>query len=380
MKSFQSFFLSLVAILFAACHPQVPTGIFERTVLLSSGDAGSKYFRIPAVATAADGSVVAVCDKRINSLWDLPNDIDVACLRSEDLGRTWSEAVTIAGADTTTGYGDAALVLDEQRGNLLCLMASGNGFWQSDADNYARLMVSASQDNGQTWEEPRDITSQIYGPDCNDSLRSKWYGAFISSGSALQLRDGRIMAVMPTRTKPVRGDSISCYVIYSDDGGESWQVSKTPGDRYGDEAKVVELENGDILMSVRNRMQGSRRFSLSHDRGETWSEPYEQPDIIEPACNGDMIRYCFGNKSFLLHSVPYHKESRENVTLLASFDEGKTWPFKRTLVAGHSAYSSLTVLPDGTIGCFVEEGDYEVGFQMVFYRLSPDWLLSDSER
>lgn len=353
---------------------KVPTNVFERSLVFKQGDEGSKFYRIPAILTAADGSIVAVADKRINNLNDLPNDIDVVCRRSEDLGRTWSATVTIAGADTVIGYGDPALVLNKRNGNILCFMVSGSGFWQSNSENYAHLMLSISKDNGKSWSNPRDLTPQIYGPDCQDTIRNKWYGTFISSGNALQLKDGRIMAVMPTRTTAEWGGRISCYVIYSDDDGETWKVSQNPGDTNGDEAKLVELNNGDLLMSIRNRAQGKRRFSISHDRGVTWSEPFFQNDIIEPACNGDIIRYCYNQKNYLLHSIPFHPSDRRNITILASYDEGVTWPVKRTLVPGEAAYSSLTVLKDGTIGCFVEEGNYPEGFQLNFIRFSPDWL------
>ena len=47
---------------------------------------------------------------------------------------------------------------------------------------------------------------------------------------------------------------------------------------------------------------------------------------------------------------------RKNVTLRASFDEGRTWPVLRTLESGISGYSDLAVGPDGTIYCFYERG------------------------
>ena len=376
MKKFLSFVATFVAICSLCCcgSKRAPQGVFERTVLFVNGDAGSKYYRIPAVVTAADGSVVAVADKRMDCLWDLPNHIDIVCRRSEDLGRTWSEPVTIAGKDTAMGYGDAAVVLDRQSGRLICLMVADNGLWQSCADHYAHLMMAVSEDHGRTWSEPRDLSNQLYGPDCPDSLRCRWYGAFFASGAALQLKEGRLMVVMVTRTKPERGGDLSCYVAYSDDGGEHWSVSQTPGDYRGDEAKLVELTNGDILMSIRNKDQGARRMALSHDRGVTWEATYEQTDLLDPACNGDIIRYNYGADSFLLHSIPYHAHNRENVSILVSYDEGKTWPVKRSLCPGEAGYSALTQLADGTIGCFVEEGNFQEGFQMVFYRFSPDWL------
>lgn len=356
----------------------------EKVLLFKGGDAGSRFYRIPALVTAADGSLVAVVDKRWERMNDLPSHIDVVARRSEDNGRTWSEPILIAGKDTEAGYGDATIVLDRKSGHLLCLMASGNGLWQSNYEDYQHINVCKSTDNGKTWTEPRDITSQIYGPSCSDPVRKKWYGGFAASGRATQLRDGRIMFVMAMRTTPEWGGRLSNYAIYSDDGGETWSVSKNPGDTNGDEAKVVELENGDILMSIRNRDKGRRKFSRSTDRGETWSEPVIQPDLIEPACNGDIIRYSSktdGDKrNILLHSLPADSLVRRNVSVSVSYDEGETWPVRRTLMESLSAYSSLTVLPDGTIGMLIEDGKWDANlpgeddFKIWFYRFSLDWL------
>ena len=79
MKKFFSFVAIFVALCSLCCcgSKRAPQGVFERTVLFVNGDAGSKYYRIPAVITAADGSVIAVADKRMDCLWDLPNHIDI---------------------------------------------------------------------------------------------------------------------------------------------------------------------------------------------------------------------------------------------------------------------------------------------------------------
>jgi hypothetical protein len=89
-----------------------------------------------------------------------------------------------------------------------------------------------------------------------------------------------------------------------------------------------------------------------------------------------MIRYtaiCDGfQKNRLLHSIPY-SDSRKNVSVLLSYDEGETWPVRRTIYQDASAYSSLCILHDGTIGMYYEAGEYET-YQMYFVRFSLDWL------
>ncbi len=85
--------------------------LFTRTELYHPGDYGSTNYRIPAVITAKDGSIVAVTDKRKFNEGDLPQDIDIVCNRSTDGGQTWSEPYTIAqGTGVNHGFGDLSLI------------------------------------------------------------------------------------------------------------------------------------------------------------------------------------------------------------------------------------------------------------------------------
>lgn len=359
-------------------------GIIERTLLFDMGDAGSRFYRIPALITAADGSLIAIADKRWDKINDLPAHIDVIARRSTDMGKTWSEPVIIAGKNTDEGFGDPAIVLDKKSGALICIFAAGNGLWQSDRENRMRIHTSKSMDNGQTWSHPRDITSQIYGKGCPDASRANWYGAFAASGRALQLNDGRILFAVAARLTSDWGGRLSNYACYSDDGGETWSVSENAADLNGDEAKLMELDNGDLVMSIRNRDKGTRKFCISKDRGATWGKSYLQADMNDPACNGDIIRYSSvkegADKNRILHSIPDDPAIRQNVSVLLSYDEGKTWPVKKTISPGLSAYSSMAILPDGTIGIIVEEGKWDAnlpgedGFKLWFMRFSLDWL------
>ena len=74
--------------------------------------------------------------------------------------------------------------------------------------------------------------------------------------------------------------------------------------------------------------------------------------MIEPVCQASILRDTWpddGQKSRILFSNPA-SEKRENMTVRVSYDEGATWPVSRTLHAGPSAYSCLTILPDQSIG------------------------------
>lgn len=354
----------------------------ERTVLFNMGDYDSQYWRIPALVTAADNSLVAVVDKRGSSLGDLPNTISIMSRRSTDNGKNWSEPVVVAQGGNGKTYGDPAVVLDKKTGNLICMFVGDQGLWNATPYNRQGIYVSKSTDNGVSWSEPVAITDQVY------ANHSGWYAGFAGSGHGLCLKDGRLMFVLAIRATSATG-VLHNYAIYSDDGGDNWTLSTNAATTVGDEAKVVELEDGDILMSIRNPSKGNRIFCKSTDRGQTWGKAYFETELKDPACNGDIIRYSYSTdegsegKSRLLHSLPESTTTRENVTVYLSEDDGETWPIKKRLVDGYSAYSSLTVLPDGTIGALVEEGKWdsnlpgEDGFQLVFYRFTMDWLTSD---
>jgi len=349
--------------------------VLARTVLYRPGDYNSAQYRIPGVITAKDGSLVAVTDKRKYNDGDLPQDIDVVCNRSLDGGKTWSEPYTIAqGTGVNQGFGDCALVRGAGEHELIAAFVGGVGLWNSTATNPQRSYVVRSLDDGQTWSEPVDVTDYIFGANCVVPAHRNWRSSFFGSGNGLRTSTGRIIFVAAIRENAQY--SLNNYAFYSDDNGVTWQLSGRASVG-GDEAKVVELNDGRILMSIRHADR--RWYNISSDGGATWqSATSTWQDLVAPACNGDIIRYTsknFGHDTNrLLHSLPYGTERRD-VTVYVSYDEGQTWPAHRCVVPFASAYSSLCVLPDGTIGLYVEEEDTDfAGYQTVFYNFSLDWL------
>lgn len=344
----------------------------------------SRYYRIPGITTAKNGWLVAVTDKRYGSETDLPNNIDVVARVSKDNGLTWTEPVVIAGTPELGGdygHGDPAIVTDNVTGDIIVLVTSKVGFFSGTPTNPPLIKVIISHDNGLTWDAPIDITSSIYGATCSDPVRSQYNSLFVSSGSFMQTRDGVLMAVAPVRTtSSTTHSTFEAHIISSADHGKTWTMSDVCVLTDADESKIVELDNGDLL--VASRHGGYRYYSVSSDGGKTWSARSTWTDLYEPNCNGDMIRYtAVGDgalKNRLLHSIP-NAGSRKNVTVFLSTDEGKTWPVKKVICPTGSAYSSLTILHDGTIGCYYEENALEGGFQMRYVRFSLEWLTDGTD-
>ena len=363
--------LTMLAILVACCrktageatqqHWQAPTedttASFE-VCLFRPGDYGSANWRIPAVLCLDDGTLLMTCDRRKYNEADLPEDIDIVSRRSTDGGHTWSEPVTIAaGTGRKQGFGDAALV-QCTNGDVVCVFVGGNGLWSSTEDDPQRSYVCRSSDGGQTWSKPEEITAQLWGSRATNATCRNYKGSFFGSGNGLRLtrgnKAGRIMfaAAMVRRT----GNNIlDNFVVYSDDNGHTWSVS---GRAYsgGDEAKLMELVDGTILISV--RQSGARGYNRSNDCGQTWGTQGRWNDLTANACNGDILRVtaidCGDSSNLLLHSLP-HSMNRENVSLFASRDEGQSWQHTMTLFEGPSVYSSLTRLPKGGIGVMLEQ-------------------------
>lgn len=360
--------------------------LLTRKLLFAPGDYSSKNYRIPALITSWDGSIVAVTDKRKNNQGDIPEDIDVIAKRSTDNGKTWSEPITIAqGTGKGNGFGDAAIVKTNTENELLCMFIGGQGLGASTPSDRIKTYVSRSKDNGQTWSTPQDISNQIFAGE-----RSNWFASFCAAGNGLKTRNGVLMFVAAMRHDKTA--TLYNHVVYSNDNGETWNVSNCAM-MGGDEAKVVELNDGKILMSIRRQSKGARYYNISNNvpsktEAVDWTQKNTTTvdswsDMIEPNCNGDIVRYTSTidgyDKDRILHTVPNHNTNRENVTIFLSYDEAKTWRIKKTICKTGSAYSSIAILEDGTIGVYIEENYNTDAYSTYFVNFSLDWMTDGSD-
>lgn len=347
--------------------------LLKRRLVFAPGDYNSTNWRIPGLLQLSDGTLLITTDKRKYNETDLPEDIDIVSRYSTDGGFTWSEPVIIAeGKGRKRGYGDAVIV-EAANGDVVCGFVGGNGLWNSSESDPQWSYIAVSHDKGRTWEAPKDITDLLWGSKCDDAERRAFTHSFFGSGNGLRLtrgeHAGRILFVAAMGA----GNQLHNYAVYSDDNGATWSVSERAFSN-GDEAKVVELNDGRVLMSI--RQNGRRGYNISSDGGETWGTQSNWNEINTNACNGDIIRYTATDEGFdknrLLHSIP-NSSSRQNVSIFVSYDEGETWPVVKSICPYNSVYSSLTILPDGTIGAYVEENP-DGACSLYFMNFSLTWL------
>lgn len=321
-------------------------------------------YRIPALLTLKNGNILAFADKRYNGAGDLPNKIEVMVKISTNNGTNWTDEKRVTPISTSTmdGNGDTGCVLDRKTGDVLALVAAGQGFLKSTSNDPIRIKVVRSKDGGESWLAPVDITSQVYGAGCKDLTRRNWQAAFVTSGNGLQMRNGRIIFVLNVRQKT--SAFVENYILYSDDGGYKWRVSRgsPKNPRGGNEAKVVELNDGSLLMHIRwtpNRLQ-----SRSYDYGETWTEATVITSLPASSSNGDLIVYTSTKNGYdkdrlitLVDSRPWNGKPNGYPgvpVFYVSYDEGMTWTNKKTLYQNAAGYSSLAILKDGSIGILAE--------------------------
>ncbi len=353
-----------------------------------SYDLGSHYWRIPAMVilkhqqgeyASKNGRVVTMADNRFAHNGDLPNHIDVYERHSDDNGKTWTDHKLVAGSESDhklvnvagNGFGDAALV-ETSKGRLIAIMVAGQYYFSStnDRSDCNVPFIITSDDAGETWSTPRDLYSELYN---GTYEQGQVLGSFAGSGRGIVLQrqkdaslNGRVMFAMSHRFAT---SGIQEYIIYSDDEGETWKMSPKSAYNGGDESKLVELADGTVMISV--RQSGNRGFNTSTDGGMTWGTQTTSSDISGNACNADILYY---NKHVLLHSY-VNNGSRKNVTVKASFDNGKTWGNGVVICAPSSCYSTMDVTKDGDVAILYEDASCSTGFALTYAKFPIDWIV-----
>lgn len=219
--------------------------------------------------------------------------------------------------------------------------------------------------------------------------RPEWRSGSVGPGNGIQMRNGRLIVPRYFFAGPVNVPMRpTAFVSYSDDHGKTWHIGgmTTPVETTN-ECQVVELENGALLLNMRNAINGRgnfRKTARSLDGGLTWTEMVDDTGLIEPerGCQASLLRYTTKaehGRSRLLFANPASLR-RNNFNIRLSYDEGRTWQEVRQLHGGPAAYSSLAVLPHRSIACLYERGDQHVYEKITFARFNLEWLTQGRDR
>lgn len=379
MKRFGSWIVS--GWLLMGCGLLAQSPHLQQSDIFVAGEHGYHTYRIPALAVTTNGTVLAFCEGRKNSRSDT-GDIDMLVKRSTDGGRTWRQQQVIW-SDAENTCGNPAPVVDQTTGTIWLLMTWNAGKDQEHqidaggSSNTRRAYVTSSSDDGVTWASPKEITADVKKPDWG------WYATGPVNGIQLTRGKHKGRLVIPANHSFKRDGKQVCHshIIYSDDHGATWKLGGIEEENTN-ESTIVELTNGDLLHNMRS-YHGKNRRAIAHstDGGETWSHVTLDDALIEPVCQGSILRATWpeaGQKSRIMFSNPASTK-RVNMTVRVSYDEGKTWPASQSLHAGPAAYSCLVVLPDKTVACLYERGDRHSYEKLTLARFPVAWVDAKKE-
>ncbi len=345
-------------------------------ILRKPGDEGVKCFRIPGLATTKKGTLIAVYDIRYNSCVDLPGRIKIGMSRSGDGGESWTPMKIILDMENSAepdGTGDPSILIDRKTGTIwvAALWSHGNRGWNGSGrgllpDETGQLLLTKSEDDGLTWSAPINITKQVKDP--------SWKLFFQGPGNGITLRDGTL--VFPAQFRDSTGLPFST-IIYSKDHGKNWSVG-TGAKPNTTESQAVELENGALMLNMRDNRGEYRSAAVTSDLGKTWTEHSSSRNALrDPVCMGSLISFS-GNKinhgrNILAFSNPDDSKERKNMTVKFSFDGGTTWEKENQLLYDERkcfGYSCLTKTEKNNLGVL-----YEGKGELYFIKIKLDRIL-----
>ena len=326
--------------------------------LFESGTEGYQCFRIPAIVTTTKGTILAFAEGRKKGCSDT-GDIDLVMKRSEDNGKTWSNLLVLRD-DGENVCGNPAPVVDESTGTIH-LISTWNLGEDTEKDiidgtskDTRRVFVMESNDDGKSWSDPLEITSTV------KLDQWTWYATGPCHG--IQLKEGphRGRLLIPCDHIEAVSRKYYSHTIYSEDHGKTWELGGTTPQDQVNECTVVEIPDGKVMLNMRNydRSQKSRKVAVSEDGGLTWSDIVADKTLIEPICQASLLGIYAEERGehMLFFLNPADENKRQKMTLRISRDDGATWTGSLVLHQGPAAYSDLTQLSNGNLGCFYEAG------------------------
>lgn len=322
-------------------------------------------------------------------------------------------------AETLTSTSNGELLKKGVNVGNIYLNGSGTKSGELHVLKTVYVWMFTSTDDGETWDQPRDLTPYIK----EDYM--KFVGTGPGAGIKAKKADGSTRLIFPiyytTNGVGTNLGSQSSANIYSDDGGKTWIRGESPNDgrivnqgtdeertitsqtlnsQKGDsayeltESQILQLKDGRLVQFMRNtsyidtkRDYGVVQYSISEDCGETWGQVYDT-DIREPYCQLSAITVQAdldgkGSKEYIAISnasgdaystktLSNSKKARRvgHIRLCEINGDKLAVKHDKTIDDGGFAYSSLVQIDEDHIGIVYEKKN----FIMRYMKINFDYL------
>lgn len=362
------------------------------TRLFSYGTDGYNSFRIPCLARAKNGNLIAFAEGRKLSILDY-GDIDLVYKISTDNGNSWSK-LKVAVAEGEGTWGNPTVVTDNETGRIW-LFLSWNDEWHSQhggsfaGKSYTvinewgqrKIFATFSDDNGQSWSNPVDYTKTLLPSNFTWDAVGPGIGIQVAGG----IHKGRLIIPAGRRN------------IYSDDHGTTWNYQSIPAGTF--EGSIVELSDHSLMRNDRgvgSRWANSHTRFISRGTIEKGFSAFTGDELLpDPRCQASILRYSFSpNILLFLNPARNDKDGAANrclMTIRLSEDDGATWKFSKLLYpgleadslckAGLGGYSGLMQTADGAVAAMTEVNHNvlkvpvaERRFSIDFHKFKVGWI------
>ena len=352
--------------------------------LFDGGAEGYHSYRIPSLIRTSTGTLIAFAEGRKNDNRDF-GDIDLVFKTSKDNGATWSALKVIVSEGDGT-WGNPTAVVDESNRKVWLFMSwnsathnqSGtDGFERIDSWGDRKVFVSYSDDEGNSWSTPKDLTGTL--------LPQGYTWDAMGPGIGIQkVHAGNIGRLII----PAIGRN-----IYSDDHGETWQYQLLASGT--SEGTIIEKVNGSLIRNdraVRSQWELSKRRRISTGTALSFSGWASDETLLDPANQASILRFTDDrNRILFLNSAS--TSTRGIMLLRISYDEGRTWPIDRrvydnlteqqAISQGKGGYSSMIKTKDNMVGALIEinkntRSSATSNRSIDFHKLNLTWILNGS--
>jgi len=240
---------------------------------------GYERIRIPGIIALENGDMLIYFECRRGGDW---SPIDIGLKKSSDGGTTWSKTRIIV-----SGRGRNTM-------NNPFMTADGNKIHLFYCENYKRLFYRVSENGGESFSEPKDLTGII------DSLSGDMFWSVIACGPGhgVCLKDKSL--IVPLWFARNKSDMFAHHpsfiaVLKVTDVNGGFYLSKPIGEELlvdPSECCIACLPGEKLLLNIRNENENRRRsLSLSSDGGITWRVPFFAENLSDPVCCAGMCNY-----------------------------------------------------------------------------------------